>query len=62
MTGQDIQWAAIILFGASLWAWAIMDFIVRSREVQKKKRVRGFRNMKSMHQVARERSRSNFRY
>jgi hypothetical protein len=62
MTGQAIQWTAILLFGASLWAWAIMDFIVRNREIQKKRRVRGFRNMKSPQQIARERARDRFRY
>ena len=62
MTGQNIQWAAIILFGASLWAWAIMDFVVRNRENQKQRRARGFRSMKSTHELARDRSRRNFRY
>jgi hypothetical protein len=56
MTGQHIQWAAIFLFGASLWAWAIMDFVIRKREIQKPP-TRGFRSMKSPEQIARERHR-----
>ena len=57
MSGQVIQWVTILAFGASLWAWAIMDFVMRNREVQKKRPTRGFRSMKSPEQIARERHR-----
>jgi len=62
VSGQNIQWAAIIFVGLSFLAWAVVDIVLRGREAGRGRRSRGCRNMKSTHQTARERIHGKFRY
>ena len=57
MEEQAIQWGAIAVFGTVVLGSLLLNLGLRWHQRQRRRRARGFRNMKSMAQKQRERAR-----
>jgi hypothetical protein len=65
VSSQTVEWGAIIAFAICLGLVVLAELAMERARRPKRRRHRGFRNYKSMHQIARDRARdrrNGFRY
>nr|WP_047168390.1 hypothetical protein [Sphingomonas sp. Y57] len=57
MEKQAMQWGVVAVFGTIMLGSLLLNLGLRWHQRQRRRRARGFRNMKSMAQTQRERAR-----
>jgi len=62
MQDNAIQWGAIAIFGSVMLGILLVNVHLKWREKQRRRRSRGFRNMKSVAQKQRERGHMQARW